>query len=47
LSFAIWRDVRAMQLLPMTRTIVVLEGAAQTETLVKNLLGEQTEKEKA
>ena len=47
LSFAIWRDVRAMHMLPTVRTIVTLEGPAQTEALVKNLLGEQSGKEKA
>ena len=47
LSFAIWRDVRALHLLPATRTIVTIEGSAQAEALVKNLVVEQSGKEKA
>ena len=37
LSFAIWRDVRALKLLPASRTIVTIEGASQNEALLKKL----------
>ena len=47
LSFAIWRDVRALHLLPATRTIVTIEGTGQADALVKNLVVEQSGKGKA
>ena len=46
LSFAIWRDVRALHLLPATRTIVTIEGSSQAEALVRDLIVEQSGKEK-
>ena len=37
LSFAIWRDVRALKLLPASRTILTIEGAEQKEAVLKSL----------
>ena len=37
LSFAIWRDVRALKLLPTARTVLTIEGGTHNETLLKNL----------
>ena len=37
LSFAIWRDVRALKLLPASRTIVTIEGAEHKEAVLKSL----------
>jgi hypothetical protein len=37
LSFAIWRDVRALKMIPASRTIVTIEGAEHKEAVLKSL----------
>lgn len=37
LSFAIWRDVRALKMIPAARTIVTIEGAEHKEAVLKSL----------